>query len=428
MHDPGFFTLGNHTFRDDKPGGHGWVDMQASIVQSCDTYYYALARDMGVNGIHDFMKPLGFGQITGIDIEGESRGILPSTEWKRKAYRKPEQQKWYDGETISLGIGQGYNSFTILQLANAVSIIVNNGAAMKPHLVKAVEDSVSRQRTLTVPKESYRIPLKQADIDVIKKAMVAVTHSGTAARVFAGAAYESAGKTGTAQTYTLAKGEKYNHHAIDERKRDHSLYTAFAPADNPKIALALIVENAGFGAAVAAPIARKVMDYYLLGKWPEELQANAPPPAERERAGGKPPVDTPSVFTTGLTANVATATVMANAPVSAASGADASAAGASAALAGASGATVASGAGARGASESIAAQLDPAAIAPASAVATLDERMLQALGHSKPAAPAPVPVPAPAARPAPASAPAPAKPRVRPVSTTAPAPRNNASE
>jgi penicillin-binding protein 2 len=246
--------------------------------------------------------------------------------------------------------------------------------------------------------------------------------------VFAGAAYESAGKTGTAQTYTLAKGEKYNHHAIDERKRDHSLYTAFAPADNPKIALALIVENAGFGAAVAAPIARKVMDYYLLGKWPEELQANAPPPAERERAGGKPPVDTPSVFTTGLTANVATATVMANAPVSAASGADASAAGASAALAGASGATVASGAGARGASESIAAQLDPAAIAPASAVATLDERMLQALGHSKPAAPAPVPVPAPAARPAPASAPAPAKPRVRPVSTTAPAPRNNASE
>ncbi len=209
---------------------------------------------------------------------------------------------WYDGETISLGIGQGYNSFTILQLANAVSIIVNNGAVMKPHLVKAVEDSVSRQRTLTVPKESYRIPLKQADIDVIKKAMVAVTHSGTAARVFAGAAYESAGKTGTAQTYTLAKGEKYNHHAIDERKRDHSLYTAFAPADNPKIALALIVENAGFGAAVAAPIARKVMDYYLLGKWPEELQANAPPPAERERAGGKPPVDTPSVFTTGLTA------------------------------------------------------------------------------------------------------------------------------
>jgi penicillin-binding protein 2 len=414
MHDPGFFTLGNHTFRDDKPGGHGWVDMQASIVQSCDTYYYALARDMGVNAIHDFMKPLGFGQITGIDIEGESRGILPSTDWKRKAYRKPEQQKWYDGETISLGIGQGYNSFTILQLANAVSILVNNGVAMKPHLVKAVEDSVSRKRALTVPKESYRLPLKQADIDVIKRAMVAVTHNGTAARVFAGAAYESAGKTGTAQTYTLGKNEKYNHHAIDERKRDHSLYTAFAPADHPKIALALIVENAGFGAAVAAPIARKVMDYYLLRKWPEELQATAPPPEEALRAGNRPPVDTPSVFTTGDTANAATATVMQTAPaqatVAAASGAAAaaSAPGASA-VAGASVPVPA--ARATSASETIAAQLVPAAIAPASAVTTLDDRMLQALGHSKPPASAPK---APPPHVTPASAPAPA-PRTKPA-------------
>ncbi|RLK36043.1 penicillin-binding protein 2 [Cupriavidus plantarum] len=436
MHDPGFFTFGNHTFRDDKPGGHGWVDMQASIVQSCDTYYYALARDMGVNGIHDFMKPLGFGQITGIDIEGESRGILPSTDWKRKAYRKPEQQRWYDGETISLGIGQGYNSFTILQLANAVSIIVNNGSVMKPHLVKAVEDSVSRQRTLTVPKESYRIPLKQADIDVIKKAMVAVTHSGTAARVFAGAAYESAGKTGTAQTYTLGKNEKYNHHALEERKRDHSLYTAFAPADNPKIALALIVENAGFGAAVAAPIARKVMDYYLTGKWPEELQASAPPPAERERAGGKPPVDTPSVFTTGQTASVASATVMMTAPTAAASGAAGAASGAAAVVAEASGAGASASAAqaaqvsARGASEALAQRLDPDAIAPASAVETLDARMLQALGHSRlapasgPAAPAAAPA-GPTKKPvAPAGqqgAPAvPAKPRARPVAAAAP--------
>ncbi|QET03112.1 MULTISPECIES: penicillin-binding protein 2 [Cupriavidus] len=437
MHDPGFFTFGNHTFRDDKPGGHGWVDMQASIVQSCDTYYYALARDMGVNGIHDFMKPLGFGQITGIDIEGESRGILPSTDWKRKAYRKPEQQRWYDGETISLGIGQGYNSFTILQLANAVSIIVNNGSVMKPHLVKAVEDSVTRQRTLTVPKESYRIPLKQADIDVIKKAMVAVTHSGTAARVFAGAAYESAGKTGTAQTYTLGKNEKYNHHALEERKRDHSLYTAFAPADNPKIALALIVENAGFGAAVAAPIARKVMDYYLTGKWPEELQASAPPPAERERAGGKPPVDTPSVFTTGQTASVASATVMMTAPTAAASGAAGAASGVSAAVAEASGAGAANMAAAsaaagqsaaHSASEALAQRLDPDAIAPASAVDTLDARMLQALGHSRlapasatatPAAPA-GPVKKPVAPAGQQGAPAvPAKPRARPVAATA---------
>jgi len=425
MHDPGSFTLGNHTFRDDKPGGHGWVDMYASIVQSCDTYYYMLARDMGVNAIHDFMKPLGFGQITGIDIEGENRGILPSTDWKRRAYKRPEQQKWYDGETISLGIGQGYNSFTILQLANAVSILVNNGVAMKPHLVKAIEDAVSRQRALTVPKESYRIPLKQADIDVIKRAMVGVTHSGTAAKAFAGAGYESAGKTGTAQTFTLGKNEKYNHHALDERKRDHSLYTAFAPADNPKIAIALIVENGGFGAAVAAPIARKVMDYYLLGKWPEELQDIAPPESERLRASGKPPVDTPSVFTTGQTASAASTTVMVSASAVAATpaGASAPAVAAGAASAAAAKAAVihpggASAVAGQPASEVLA--LDPQAIAPASAVQTLNERMLQALGHSRPhevgtppaggrgkprQAPAPAPQPA-----APATA-----PRVKPV-------------
>ncbi|QBY51805.1 MULTISPECIES: penicillin-binding protein 2 [Cupriavidus] len=396
MSDPGFFTLGNHTFRDDKPGGHGWVDMHSSIVHSCDTYYYALARDMGVNGIHDFMKPLGFGQITGIDIEGESRGILPSTEWKRRAYRKPEQQKWYDGETISLGIGQGYNSFTILQLAQATSVIVNNGKVMKPHLVKAVEDAVTRKRTLTVPKESYTIPFKQADIDVIKRAMVAVTHAGTAARVFAGAAYESAGKTGTAQTYSLSKGEKYNHHALAEHKRDHSLYTAFAPADQPKIAIALIVENAGFGAAVAAPIARKLMDYYLTGKWPAELEAMAPPASER--VAGRPPVDTPSVFTTGQTASIASATVMSSgaAPASAAASAVAAASGAQPVT-----------------PEAIAAALNAEAIAPASAVETLDQRMLQALGHSKPA---PQPASAPAVQPARAPAP---KPRVKPVSAKA---------
>ncbi|MNS87643.1 Stage V sporulation protein D [compost metagenome] len=338
------------------------------------------------------MKPLGFGQITGIDIEGESRGILPSTDWKRKAYRKPEQQKWYDGETISLGIGQGYNSFTILQLAQATSVIVNNGKVMKPHLVKAVEDAVTRKRTLTVPKESYTIPFKQADINVIKRAMVAVTHSGTAARVFAGASYESAGKTGTAQTYSLAKGEKYNHHALDERKRDHSLYTAFAPADNPRIAIALIVENAGFGAAVAAPIARKVMDYYLTGKWPAELEAIAPP--EAERMAGRPPVATPSVFTTGQTASIASATVMSSgaAPASA--------------VAAASGAQPVT-------PEAIAAALNAEAIAPASAVETLDQRMLQALGHSKPA---PQPASAPAVQPVRAPAP---KPRVKPVSAKA---------
>lgn len=283
--DPGHFTLGNHTFRDDNPNGHGWIDMQASIVHSCDTYYYMLANDLGVDAIHDFMKPFGFGQLTGIDINGESRGILPSTAWKRSAYRKASLQKWYDGETISLGIGQGYNSFTILQLANAEAILANDGVAMQPHLVKAMEDPVTNRRTAVVSGQSYRIPLRQADIDVVKRAMVAVTHSGTAAKVFAGAQYESGGKTGTAQTFSLQRNQKYVSHAVAEAKRDHALYTAFAPADHPTIALALIVENGGWGGEAAAPIVRKLLDFYLMGQWPKDL---AEPPVEMQaRAPGK---------------------------------------------------------------------------------------------------------------------------------------------
>lgn len=266
--DPGYFTLGNHTFRDDKKGGHGMVDMEKSIVESCDTYYYQLAKDMGVNMMHDFMKPLGFGQITGIDLEGEARGILPSTDWKKTAFKKPEQQKWFEGETISLGIGQGYNSFTILQLAHALANVVNDGVVMKPHLVKAIEDPFTRQRKLTTPTESYRIDLKPENIEVIKKSMVAVNQTGTSAASFKDAPYTHAGKTGTAQVFNL-NAKEYNHATTPEFLRDHSLFIAFAPADKPTIAIALIVENAGFGAQYAAPIARKALDFYINGKWPK---------------------------------------------------------------------------------------------------------------------------------------------------------------
>jgi penicillin-binding protein 2 len=270
IHDPGFFYFGNHKFRDDKEGGHGSVDMYKSIVHSCDTYYYMLANDIGVDGIHDFMKPFGFGQLTGIDLEHERRGLLPSMGWKRSAYKTPAQQKWYAGETISLGIGQGYNAFTPLQLAHATAILANNGIVMKPHLVKILENGISRERTLTVPKESYRINLKQQNIDIIKQAMVGVAKEGTSSRVFARTEYISAGKTGTAQVVAIKKNEKYDAKKVAERMRDHSLYTAFAPADNPRIAIAIIVENGGFGAEAAAPIVRKALDYYLLGKRPEE--------------------------------------------------------------------------------------------------------------------------------------------------------------
>ena len=268
IRDPGFFWLGNHKFRDDKEGGHGVVDMYRSIVASCDTYYYLLANDMGVDAIHDFMKPFGFGQLTGIDLEHERKGLLPSTTWKRNAYRRPEQRKWYAGETISLGIGQGYNSFTPLQMAHATSILANNGVVMKPHLVKMIEDGVSHERTATVPKESYRIPLKQENIDVIKQAMAGVHKEGTGSRVFAGAEYTSAGKTGTAQVVSIKKNEKYDAKRLASNLHDHSLYTAFAPTDKPRIAISVIVENGGWGAEAAAPLVRKALDYYLLGKRP----------------------------------------------------------------------------------------------------------------------------------------------------------------
>nr|WP_314623076.1 penicillin-binding protein 2 [uncultured Noviherbaspirillum sp.] len=274
--DPGYFMFGNHRFRDDKEGGHGTVDMYRSIVHSCDTYYYVLSNELGVDVMHDFMKPFGFGQLTGIDLEHEKRGILPSTAWKRAAYRRPEQKRWYAGETISLGIGQGYNSFTPLQMAHATAILANNGVVMKPHLVKIVEDGGTRARTLTVPSESYRIPLKQQNIEVIKQAMVGVVREGTSAKAFANAGYTSAGKTGTSQVIAIKKNEKYDANKIDERHRDHALYTAFAPVDKPRIAIAVIVENGGFGAAAAAPIVRQALDYYLLGKRSQPQQDEAP--------------------------------------------------------------------------------------------------------------------------------------------------------
>jgi penicillin-binding protein 2 len=268
--DPGYFWFGNHKFRDDKEGGHGAVDMYKSIVQSCDTYYYMLANDLGVDAIHDFMAPLGFGQLTGIDMQGELRGTLPSTEWKRKMYRQKEQQKWYAGETISLGIGQGYNAFTMLQLAQATAAVASGGQRFKPHLVQAIENVETRaQRRLSgdaLPALAWR----PEDVAVIRQALHGVTQEGTSARSFAGAAYASGGKTGTAQVVEIKANEKYNASRVEERHRDHALYTAFAPLDAPRIALALVVENAGFGAGAAAPIARRVFDYLLQGQYPSE--------------------------------------------------------------------------------------------------------------------------------------------------------------
>ncbi len=280
--DPGFFNFGGHTFRDDKKGGHGAVDMYKSIVVSCDTYYYVLANDMGIDNIADFMGRIGLGQRTGIDIAGESKGVLPSPQWKKERFKRPEQQKWYAGETISIGIGQGYNAYTPIQLALATATLANNGVMFRPHLVKHVTDTLTGEKTPVEPEPIRRLGLKQEHIDVIKHAMVGVNKEGTGARAFANAGYVAAGKTGTAQTFSY-KGAEHKTEHMQAHLRDHALFIAFAPADAPTIALAILVENGGFGAQAAAPIARQVLDYYLLGKKP-----NAPAPRDEDAVEADP--------------------------------------------------------------------------------------------------------------------------------------------
>lgn len=270
VNDPGFFMFGGHRFGSPENERGGVMDMHRAIVESSNAYFYSLANELGVDEMHDFMKPLGFGQITGIDINGEVRGVLPSQEWKRAYFKRygPQHQKWYAGETISLGIGQGYNSFTMLQLAQATATLANGGVKHKPQLVIATQDATTHVRVPVVPSPAENLGYKPANVDVIRKAMVGVTQQGTSTRVFAGSGYVSGGKTGTAQAVTLGKNEKYSASRMEERQRDHSLYIAFAPAEDPQIALAVVVENAGFGAASAAPIARRAFDYWLLGQYP----------------------------------------------------------------------------------------------------------------------------------------------------------------
>jgi len=268
--DSGVFVFGGHRFRSPENERGGAMNMRRAIVESSNVYFYTLANEMGVDLIHEQMQPLGFGRLTGIDLKGEVTGILPSTEWKRKAYRRPEQKKWYAGETISLGIGQGYNTFTMLQMATALSTVVSDGQRFQPRVVREIENIVTRENMVPAREAVEALPLKPEHTALIREAMFGVTQEGTGTRVFAGAGYLSGGKTGTAQAVGLRQNEKYVASRVDEYKRDHSLYEAFAPVDNPRVALAVIVENAGFGAMAAAPIARRVLDYLLLGIYPSE--------------------------------------------------------------------------------------------------------------------------------------------------------------
>ncbi|WP_415258258.1 penicillin-binding protein 2 [Thauera phenylacetica] len=278
MYDIGYFQFGGHRFMDDKIGGHGMVDLHKSIVVSCNTYYYQLANDLGIEGIAGFMAPFGFGERTGIDLPGEATGVLPSPEWKRQRFKKPEQQRWYAGETISVGIGQGYNAYTPLQLANALAALVNHGKLFRPHMVKYVVDARTGERRAVEPEPLRQIPLRDAHLKAVLDGMVDVIRTGTGKRAFKGAPYTVGGKTGTAQVFSL-RGQRYVEGRVRERLRDHSWFVAYAPAENPKIALAVLVENGGFGAQSAAPIARQVIDYYLL-----DQRAGAPAAEDEEGA------------------------------------------------------------------------------------------------------------------------------------------------
>jgi penicillin-binding protein 2 len=268
--DPGYFALAgiSHRYRDWKKEGHGLVNLHKSIVISCDTYYYGLATELGIDLIHRFLSGFGFGSRTGIDIEGELVGLAPSQEWKWQRFK----QKWYAGDTVSVGIGQGYMLTTPLQLAAATATIANNGVPVHPRLLKALQDSKTQATRELAPSQSKdAVAVKPEYIALVRAAMVDVTRpGGTAAQAGAGATYAIAGKTGTAQVVGMKQGEKYDEKRMKQEHWDHALFIAFAPADEPKLAMAILVENGKHGSSTAAPIAREVFDYYLLGKRPKE--------------------------------------------------------------------------------------------------------------------------------------------------------------
>jgi len=263
IYDPGFYEMGKTRFRNAGSVAYGRVDTHKSLVVSSDVYYYSLAELITIDALHDFMKPFSFGQATGIDLIGERRGILPSRDWKKSAFRDPEQQRWYPGETVSVLIGQGYNAFTLMQLAQATAVLANGGTYYKPRLVKAVRPGGEAKAQEVDAQVMHEIDLDPEMVSTVHDALVEVTKVGTARRAFEGTPYDAAGKTGTIQLFNL-KGSKYKAEEVDERLRDHSAFMGFAPAANPTIALAVLVENAGWGSEVAAPIARTVFDAWLL--------------------------------------------------------------------------------------------------------------------------------------------------------------------
>lgn len=266
--DKGFYSLprSQHRYRDWKRGGHGYVGIQRAIQISCDTFFYGLAVELGIKRIADFIKHFSFGRKTGIDLPGEKSGLLPTPAWKKRRYKKP----WYVGDTVIVGIGQGYTLVTPMQLAQATAILANKGQSIKPHVTMRFQQALNGDVELVKPIIQDNILMDEENIEIVKQAMMSVTvPGGTAKMVGAGAPYQVAGKTGTAQMISIKQNEKYDAEAISERNRDHALFVAYAPADNPKMALAIVVENGEHGGSTAGPIARTIFDYYLLGKKPK---------------------------------------------------------------------------------------------------------------------------------------------------------------
>ena len=274
INDPGFFSLPNssHQFRDWKRGGHGVVDLRRSISQSCDVYYYKLAVDMGVDRMHDYLAQFGLGEKTGIDLDGESSGLLPSRDWKQRRFKQP----WYPGETVIAGIGQGYHLTTPLQLAVAAAMLANGGVRIEPRLVQAVRDPLTHTWQPQPGGARAQLAITPKHLEVVREGMMDVMRpGGTAARSAAGAPYTIAGKTGTAQVVGIKQGARYDADRLARKHLDHALFIAYAPAENPTIAVAVMVENGGSGSGTAAPIARAVLDYYLTGKRPGGMKLEA---------------------------------------------------------------------------------------------------------------------------------------------------------
>jgi penicillin-binding protein 2 len=265
---PGFYQLPGqtHRYRDWKKGGHGVVDLNKAIVESCDVYFYDLAHDLGIDRLHKFLSGFGFGHKTGIDLTEELGGLLPSREWKERARRQP----WYPGETLIVGIGQGYLLSTPLQLAAAAATLASGGRYVAPRVAAAIEAPDGSVSVPAPQPPAVQMPVRAKTNwqDVIQGMLDVVEGQRGTARRIRTDAYRIAGKTGTAQVFTVGQSEEYDEDKIDKKLRDHALFIAFAPVEDPRIAVAVLIEHGGHGGAVAAPIARRIMDVYLMGEQP----------------------------------------------------------------------------------------------------------------------------------------------------------------